>query len=98
MTVDIREEGDERTETLFEGTADGSTGRETITMTHRSGLEMERRITDVESGIITRHEKNITHDDRFRPLLTSDELVGKLSVKGYDCCDLERETSVDGCH
>ena len=96
VTVDLKEDGDLRAETRFEGAAHRSYGTETYTLTHRSGLQMEQRITDVESGVITKHEKTLRHDDRFRPLMVADQLRGEVRSSGYDCCDLEWETRDDG--
>ena len=57
---------------------------------------MEQRITNVESGLLTHHEKTFSHDEDFRPLIVADQLRGEIHSKGYDCCDLEWETAGDG--
>ncbi len=96
VRVDRQDEGELRTEIRFEGAADRSFGTETHTVTHRSGLVMGTKVTDVPSGMATTHEKILQHDERFRAVLTANELTGKLSAAGYDCCDLEWETREEG--
>ncbi len=96
ITIERQTDGDLRTETRFSGAADRSYGTETVTVTHRSGLVMEEKVTDLPSGILTKHEKTLEHDQRYRPLFVSNELEAKVSSKGYDCCDLEWETNEDG--
>ncbi len=96
VTVDRRDDGDLRTEVRFQGAADRSFGTEILTVTHRSGLVMEKRVVDVRSGIAAAHEKVLKYDDRFRAVLTANELTGKMRSAGFDCCDLEWEAGEDG--
>lgn len=96
ITIDRQFDGDLRTESRFSGAPDGSYGTETMTVTHRSGLITEERVTDLSSGTVTKHEETLEHDAAFRPLLTADQVTGKVSSKGYDCCELEWTTGING--
>ncbi len=96
VTHEMASTGDERTKTTTYYLANGVPERQSIKVTHRGGTVLETKEVDLASGVVTAHRKVAQLDERFRPLLTINELTGKFSAKGYGCCGTLFETSEDG--
>ena len=96
MESTMEELGDLRTERRFVGGPSGESGTVTQLVTHRSGLVLEKKVTDAASLVVTMHEKVLDYDGRFRALLTSNEIKGKVVSAGYDCCGESWLVNEDG--